>query len=764
MITGIVAFVAGVLLLQHQPALPSTVWLTLCPLLLLLAWRVSRLRPAACFALGFLWALGHAQWQMSDALAPALAGEDVLLEGHIATLPEQDGRRVRFEFQVDRLDYQGVRYPAPPRVRLDWYRDAPALIAGDYWRLRVRLKRPHGFMNPGGFDYEGWLFQRRIRATGYVRADPNNQRLGAGGARFMLLRWRQDLRERLNGVVADRRLSGLLSALIIGDRSDIDRSDWALFTRTGTNHLIAISGLHIGIVAGLVFFLVRRLWSRWPALVRFLPAPQAAAVAALGGAVGYAALAGFAVPTQRALLMLLALMGALLLRRQQRPSRGMALALLLVVMLDPFAVLSSGFWLSFAAVGIILYGMSGRLRARGFWWQWGRVQWLVAIGLVPVLVSWQLQVSLIAPLVNLIAVPVFSLLIIPGALLGALLLLCSEVAGGWLFWLLSWPLEAALGALQWVAELPVAAWDSSGVAPLAWLPAVVGMVLLLSPAGLPGRALGMLLLSPLLLLRPAAPAPGEFWLTLLDVSQGLSAVVRTHSHALVFDAGPRFSEDFDAGSAVVIPFLQQTGIERIDRLVLSNGDSDHAGGGQALYAHYPVGELISGEPERIEWARAMRCTSDMHWQWDGVKFRFLYPAASEPVSGNDASCVLRVEGPHGRILLTGDVEVDAERRLLERSAPWLEVELVQVPHHGSLTSSSPAFVSAVSPEYALVSAGHGNRWGFPRPQVMARWRAAGARLLETAGSGAITFRFGWERSGALRHRELARRYWHDRAD
>ncbi|HEC16078.1 MAG TPA: DNA internalization-related competence protein ComEC/Rec2 [Sedimenticola sp.] len=760
MIGAAVAFVAGVICFQQQAELPALAWAGLFPFLLA-AIPLRRVRLPVFFGLGFLWALLHAHWLLSGSLAPALEGKDLDLEGVVVSLPEQRGRRLRFLFEVQGLRYEGVEYPGPGLVRLSWYRDAPALRVGERWRLQARLRRPHGFMNPGGFDYEGWLFRQGIRATGYVRRAPLNGRLAESGPWFSLQRLRQGIRDRIARAVPDRPAAGILTALVIGDRSGIGRDQREILARTGASHLIAISGLHVGMIAGLAFFLFRWLWSRFYSLTLHAPAPQAAACLALAAALLYAALAGFALPARRALIMLAVVMGAVLLRRCQRPSRTLALALFLVVAADPLAVLSAGFWLSFAAVGVILFGVSGHLSGDGPWRKWGRVQWLVAIGLAPVLAARGMQVSLLGPLVNLVAVPLFGLFIVPLALLGALSSIFSGSLGALPLGLAAWLLDGVVGLLRLAADQPFAAWDGKGAGAWIWLVAIPGVLLLLAPAGTPGRWLGLAFLLPMMLARPPVPAPGEAWFSLLDVGQGLSAVVRTHGHTLVYDAGPRFSADFDAGSAVVAPFLKQAGVSHIDRLVLSNGDSDHAGGGRALASVVPVRELISGEPGEIGWAAALPCHDGMQWDWDGVRFRFLHPAVGERRRGNNASCVLLVENDAGRVLLPGDIEEEVERLLVRKVPDLLAADLVQVPHHGSRTSSTGGFLEAVSPRYALVSAGHGNRYGFPQPEVVRRWRAAGALVLQTAERGAIRFRLDPRAgiSGPESYRMKAGRYW-----
>ncbi len=617
-------------------------------------------------------------------------------------------------------------------------------------------------MNPGGFDYEGWLFRAGVHVTGYVRESSENRRLAESDAGYLLQSLRQTLRDRINHAVTDPSVAGMIVALVIGDRSGLSREQWDLFSHTGTNHLMAISGLHIGIVAGLVFFLFRWLWSRSSRLCLYWPAPQAAAVAAMLVALFYAALAGFAIPTQRALIMLAVVMGGILLRRQQRASHILSLALLLVVVIDPQAVMSAGFWLSFSAVAIILYGLSGRIHSKGLWRKWGQVQWVVAVGLAPLLLAWGMQVSLFAPLVNMIAVPLFSLFIVPMALLSSLMLLVSEGVAGWMLWPLVWVLERVISLLDLVATQAYAVWDQGGISTWTWFPAAMGTLLLLAPAGLPGRWLGGIFLLPLLLIRPHAPTAGVLWFTLLDVGQGLSAVIQTQRHTLVFDTGARFSDNFDAGSAVVVPFLRQAGISHIDRLILSNADNDHAGGASKLVEKMAVYEILSGESDSVPLDHVQPCTNQEEWQWDGITFRFLYPTVNSQNKGNNASCVLLVENAAGRILLAADIEKKVESWLLNNMPEQLAVDIIQVPHHGSKTSSTLDFVTAVSPDYALISAGYRNRYRFPRPEIVQRWQAVDAVLLNTAEQGAIRYRLH-PVEGILKpesYRLDAKRYWH----
>jgi competence protein ComEC len=596
-----------------------------------------------------------------------------------------------------------------------------------------------------------------------VRQSEANGRLAEEGGSVSLQRWRYGIKTLIDRSLPEQQ-AALVAALTIGDRSGIKREVWDRLARTGTSHLFAISGLHIGIVAGLIYLLLFRGWRRCGGLALRLPAQHAGAIGALIAAAGYAMLAGFALPTQRALIMLLVFFGAQLLRRMQRPFRSLLLALAVVLALDPGAVLSAGFWLSFGAVGVILYGMTDRVNNRGLFWKWGRVQWLVTLGLAPVLLAWQLQVSLAAPLVNLVAVPVFSFVIVPLAFLGTVLAMIWETAGQPLLQAAGWALEACMGLLGQLSDIPQVAWNRPLLPSWAWFPVTIGVLILLMPRGLPARWLGLLFISPILLLRPEVPGPGSAWFTLLDVGDGLAAVIRTQHHTLVFDTGPRFSSSFDAGSAAVVPYLEGMGISFVDYIILSNGDRDHRGGLESVLARIQAETLLSGEPDRISVSQPVQhCSEAGSWHWDGVDFEIIHPGSERRWRGNNASCVLRISNPAGSILIPGDIEKGAERYLVARRAELLDSDVVVAPHHGSNTSSSPRFTAAVTPRYALVSTGYRNRYGFPKEQVVRRWQEVGAEVITTAENGALEIRL--EKGGILseprRFRLLHRRYWTD---
>ncbi len=761
MIYGVVAFVVGVVLFMHAPDLPDTAWKLALPVAIAIALRYSFLRLPVLLLCGFLWAQLTVSHSLSTWLPHRLQGVDLQLDGMISDLPADNGTRLRFEFEPSGMRLGDEELQPPHRVMLSWYRTEQRPRIGESWRFLVRLKRPHGFYNPGGFDYAGWLFRNRIEATGYIRQSEINRRLAAPKSGISINRMRESIAHQIHLRLGEGIGAGVLAALVVGIRNGIDQEAWRVFSRTGTNHLVAISGLHIGIVASLGFLLGRLGWSLQGQFAARFPATHAGALCALLLAMVYAALAGFSTPTLRALLMVCAVLLTLVWRRSADPLRGLVLALFVIVLIDPYAVLSPGFWLSFAAVGVIILVMAWRNGPLSGPWSWMRIQFLIAIGLSPVLVAWGFQVSLIAPLVNLVAVPIFTLFLVPVALLGVVISQVWEWAGFALLAFVAWLLEQGYFFLAQFAELPMVAMGLPQAAGSNLLFMVSGAVLLLLPLGLPGKGVGGLFLLSVLYWPQPKPGTGEFRLTVLDVGQGLAVVVETANRVLLYDTGPRFSSGFDAGAAVVGPFLKSRGVRELDTLMLSNGDMDHQGGLKSLENSFRIGRVLSGEPQRIDLAEVELCSSDLSWNWDGVSFQILHPGADLSWKGNNASCVLLVHSPAGKALLTGDIEAMAEAELVKRVGDGISLDLLIVPHHGSATSSTPEFVAWSSPRYAAVSAGYLNRYGFPRPEIRLRYQSVGTELLSTFESGAVTFEF--DRPGIPVHpvkmRQAEKRLW-----
>src|SRR5438105_12582176 len=620
------AFAAGAALLQLVPALPALGWALCVPVLLVAGSRHRAVLVAAPLAAGVFWAAACAHWRMGDWLPSELEGRDLAVVGVVSALPAITERGVRFELEVEGADTRRL----PKTLLLSWYgntsvEEAPAsplaggVHAGERWAFTVRLRRPHGLVNPHGFDYEAWLLERGIGATGYVRARPEPRRLGERHAPLDYVeRAREAVRDRFNAVLGPRPASGILDALAVGVQRTIAREEWQLFNRTGVTHLMSISGLHVTLVSGLFAWLVATLWRRVPSLVVRLPARKAAAIAAIVGALGYTLLAGYGVPAQRTFWMVTVVALALWWGRISSAWRTLALALAAIVLFDPWAPLAPGLWLSFGAVLLIFYVAVGWTDPGSKLAQWGRVQWAITIGLAPAALLLFGQLSVAGPIANAVAIPLVSVVITPLALVAALIPLDFLLA------LAAWLVEWLLQFLEWCASLPGAIWQQH-VPPL-WTVALAlgGVAWMLAPRGLPGRACGLALMAPAFFLVPAPPLAGEAWITTFDVGQGLAVMVRTATRTLLYDAGPTFGPEADSGGRIVIPGLRAVGASGVDLMVLTHEDMDHVGGALTVLESVEVQSLASSLPSRHPLnslvPAARRCAAAMRWEWDGVRF------------------------------------------------------------------------------------------------------------------------------------------------
>lgn len=760
--TGTIAFLFGILLIFQFPDLPPVwlQWLVACISIICLFSANKGLRMTGFVLLGCFWAMFRGGLIHSDVLHPDLEGETLVAVGKVVSLPEYRDRRVRFEFQVDELlSADGQSHTGPGKVRLSWYGAPENIMPGQLWRLTVRLKRPYGFSNPGGFDYEGWLFRHRIRATGYVPDKGDKQFSGEVQGQH-INRLRYYLRAGVTNNIENPTFAGLITALGLGDRSLIQSEDRDILIRTGTNHLLAISGLHIGLVAGLFYLLARRLWSCGGKLPLYIAAPRVALWAAIIGATGYAVLAGLSIPTQRALIMVTVVMLGLFSHRRYAISQILCAALLLVLLLDPFVTLDVGFWLSFSAIAIIAYGMSCRVDTDNLWWRWGRTQYLITIGLMPLLVLFFGQYPLTGFPANLIAIPWVSFIVIPLVLSGTVLMNLFAPAGQFCLQLAEKALGLLWPFLEWLAGMDHAVWLHASFPVWVLVMAVIGIMILLQPVGLPARWVGAVWLLPMLFPLKQLPAENEAWFTLLDVGQGLSAVVQTRNHTLVYDTGAKFSEDFNTGSAVVVPYLRQAHIRHIDSLVISHGDNDHIGGAREVLAAFPQTPVLTSVPDKISHHSVTECHAGMSWQWNGVDFSVLHPAESDLFKGNNRSCVLKVSAGKKSVLLTGDIERQVENQLVNKYGDELAAQILVAPHHGSKSSSTPAFINAISPETVLYPVGYRNRFRFPNQDIIERYEIRGISMYDTARHGAVIIKINQAGVSVNTHRQSARRFWH----
>jgi competence protein ComEC len=754
-----IGLLLGSWIFQQSSELPSQ-WYGLPIGLLLLAnfrWQLPAIING--FLLGWAWTLLYATWHMPQPIPDLQIRQTYVTQGVVDSLPEQGKDRTRFYFRVKQLTLDGKKLSGDWRLRVSW-RQAARLRVGQQWQLALRIKPVRSYQNPGGWDYAGWLYRQGVRYSAYVRKSPDNQPQGESRCC-----WLDALRETIYGTVQALDMSatsrGILLALTIGDRSGLSSATKKLFAHTGTSHLMAISGLHIGLIAGLCAWITSFVWRRIPVFCRRYPAILAGVVAGLITGTIYAALSGMGLPTQRALLMLFVFGFALLSRRKVEPIRVLAMAAVLVVLWQPDAVIQAGFWLSFVAVASI-FMLLPQLKGKHWLLQAVLLQLGISLALLPVLWVFGMPGSLLAPAINLLMVPLFGLLIVPVALFGVLNVFWLPLAGDGLI-LLGYLLDGLVNLLQLIVAhntmMPIIPW-----AWWLWGLMIIPVVLVLSPIKWHWRVsslLGFILLWPLASLAKPSVAYGDYHVSVLDVGQGLSVVVRTQNHALLYDTGAAYASGFNLADAVVLPYLRHQGIQHVDTLLLSHGDNDHAGAAQQVLQAMPVDQVLSGEPHRLA-VPSETCRIGQAWQWDGVHFRILHPQHVGSNSNNQ-SCVLLVSNAVGNSLLPGDIEARVEQRLLGQLKPFAPFGLVVVPHHGSKSSSSQAFIQAVQARHVVYSSGAYNRYGFPKNTVVQRWQAAGARNWQTDQSGALQFDFVQRSNRAVfpdEYIKQGRRYWH----
>jgi competence protein ComEC len=714
----------------------------------------------------------------SQSLKSELEGRDLVVTGVVAGMVDRQDAGLRFRLAVEDAVLEGQPVKLPARIDLGWYggvfgeegllalqRQPPTLIPGERWQMTVRLKAPHGARNPHGFDYELWMWEQGVQASGYVRAGPRDaapSRLGETPS-YLVERWRQQVRDRIFAQVEDRTRAGLIAALVVGDQRAIERVDWDTYRATGVAHLMSISGLHVTMFAWLAGWIGTWLWRRSTRLCLYLPAPSAGLLLGLLLAAAYALFSGWGLPAQRTVIMLAVVCLLRLSGRRWPWPMVWLLACAAVVATDPWALLQAGFWLSFVAVGVLFASGSDktageavgmRVRLLGAL----REQWLITVALAPLSLLLFGQVSLIGLLANALAIPWVTLVVTPLSLLGVGLDLLWQVAG--------WAVGALSAGLGFLAALPLATLSLPQAPLWAGLLGSVGGLLLVMRLPPAMRLAGVALMLPVLLWQVPRPAPGNFDVLAPDIGQGNAVIVRTARHALVFDAGPRFSADSDAGHRVLVPLLRAMGLT-VDTLVLSHRDTDHVGGAAALLQMQNGAELVSsiGPDHALAALRPVRpCLAGQRWQWDGVDFEFLHPREADDrasAKSNALSCVLRIGNAQATVLLTGDIEQAQEALLVQTQPNALSADLLLVPHHGSRTSSSEEFLDAVHPRLALVQAGYRNRYGHPAAAVMDRYRDRQIPVFDSPHCGAAQ----WQSAdpGQLRcERAERRRYWQHR--
>ncbi len=753
---------AGAYALQLCNELPGSASLATLACASVAAVLIPRLRLVGAFLSGFVLLAIASQIVIDDRLTPGFVGKTIRIDARISDFPKDNGASLSFLAEPVGHD------ELPRRLRLSWF-DAPMQPAlGETWQFELRLRRPRGFSNPGGFDYEGWLFRQRIGATGYVvNGSRNFQRIDRPVD--LTSRLRQRFVARVRAHLPDDDASAVLMAVGVGARQSITREQWQRYAATGTSHLMAISGLHIGLAAGGVFFLS---WLILALACRSTNIRDPAAVIAVLAAFAYAELSGFAVPARRAMLMALVIVIAGLMRRQLSAARLLGVCGLAIMLSDPLAILAPGFKLSFTAVAILLwhlrttrippFTLDNRLAAMLLHSlrRLSSMQLALLFGLFPLTALLFDRVAIVAPLVNLLALPIFNFVTVPACLVGLMLDGPFQSAGNFSLGIAHWSIGIVLWLVRLAADLPIASFHIARPQGLFIMAVLLPSLWSLLPPGWPGRQLSVVAALAVVLYRPPAPPQDCVDLHVLDVGQGLGLVLQTHRHVVVFDAGPSFRGGADTGRLVLVPFLRSKGVDSLDLVVVSHADQDHAGGIRSLLEEIDVKRLIAGEMLSDIDMPQSRCQSSRSWQWDGIDFTIIHPSDPGRWQGNNASCVLQVRIAAHTVILTGDIESPVET-LLARSGALSPADIVLIPHHGSRTSSSDLFVSTIRPKVAIVSAGFGNRWGFPKEDIVKAWTNAGAEVLNTATLGAISYRVcqddGLRRLGL--HRRLAAKFW-----
>ncbi len=788
MVIAALGFVFGAWLLQQQASLPdiahalAAALILGCSLIVFVKFQQYSFKKTSLFVaatlFGFLWAATFATLRLSDELPKTWEQKSVEVIGVVATLPEVTERGERFQFDVEKILTPSAKIPK--HISLNFYRqseeskaesqkpeNAPALSsffhAGERWQLTVRLKRPHSTYNPHGFDFEGWALENNMRATGSINNKSGYKKLAnfVYKPSYIVEYWREKIGNQISQTLENKSYAGEIRALVVGDDSQISQAHWNVFLRTGINHLMSISGLHITMLAGLAFAVAAFIWRRLPGLVMRMPTQRAATIFGLLAAILYALLAGMSVPTQRTLMMLATFALALLVGKNLAISRALAIALIVVVLFDPWAVIAPGFWLSFGAVALIAYTSVGRLAA-AHWLQTAMsTQWAVTLGLLPLLIVMFGQSSIVSPLANAFAIPVISLIVVPLAIFGSLLHLdiILQISHG--------VLEICMRGLNWLATFEI--WQQAAPPMWALLLAVLGVLWLLLPRGFPQRWLGLILLLPLFFVQVPKPNLGQMRVAVLDVGQGLAVVVETKNHTLLYDAGPRYSAQSDAGSKIIVPYLRGEGMKKLDGFLVSHNDVDHSGGAASVLAQVPVTWLASSFDlaEISSKQKHMKCFAGQHWRWDDVNFEVLYPSwqsyENTNLTDNNRSCVLKVTSQFGSVLLTGDIEQEAESVLLQANIHALHSDVLVVPHHGSKTSSSPEFIAAVAPRFSIFTVGYLNRFKHPKPLILERYAESRVKLYRSDYQGALEVNFTHDKPIKIAAwRQMQPKYWQEK--
>jgi len=761
-VTCMAAFFLGTCLSLILTELPQGIPLIfLCVVTVILCVLGVRWRAPACFIAGFIWICFSAQSFLDSSFPSEYERIDFIASGEVVDLPSSRQGNVRFRFKVNSVVNRNLSVLVGQHLQISCYRCLYKIRAGERWRLTLRAKRPHGYASWGAFDYEKYLFRHRIVAKGYVRPKGENQRLGVSA--FSIHQWRQSLLEEIQSIVGNGSAGNIISALALGVKSGFDNQQQMVFQSTGVNHLMAISGLHVGLVFFGASFLLRYFLSPAASVFEYWPRQKLVLLPALVVACLYAALAGFSVSTQRALIMLIVFVLSKFLVRNAHLTRVLLIAIVVLILIDPFAILDVGFWLSCSAVAIIAlsasYAQVGGIDSNAsVSLNLPRLQGALWLGMLPLGVIFFGKISLVSPLVNLLAVPLFCTVLIPATLLSVFILSVGfEFLGSWCLRSLSYGFEYVFQALEFISRLE---YSKIHVTPIVWWQWLLFLIVVMSflfsfrirflVAGL--------FIAALLISCATSLEDDELQVSLLDVGQGLSLVIQTKNSVTVYDTGPRYGTGFTAAEAVLLPFLRQRGIHRIDTLVISHADNDHIGGLETLQEAFQIDHIITSRIDKV--TEAQECVAGQTWVYDRTQFSVISPQADTPVGSNNRSCVIMLEHLGTKVLLSGDIEKQVERFLVRNYSGLLSADILLVPHQGSKTSSTEQFLKAVSPNLAMLAAGYQNHYGHPHESVIQRYQANNIEVLSTIDHGSILLKINSHGWAKILYRQQYRRFWH----
>lgn len=756
MILSVPAFLAGMICVLISPTLPRAWMLGLLFVLvvfffyistkrLFLAFQISSKQQktalvSANFFLGVIWFSMAAYYVLAQRLPPSFENVPLLVEGEIVSLPVTANGELQFQFLISKICENKACKRLHLNALLNWPNSPPNIRVAQVWQLPVKLKRPHTYANPGSFNREAFLLQNRIRATG--RVSPIKQiypKLIA--EKWSLVSIRQYYDQKLLEALQNKPFAGVIDALTVGNSAQISQEQWRVFRNTGTSHLIAISGLHIGMIAALFYVVGMTFWRFSASLCEKCPAQKVGALFGIAAAFLYSGFSGFSIPAERTLIMIVAWMGSLLMSRYSRASQRFMFGLACVLIINPFSIMNSGFWLSFSAIALIGYGLSGRLSSTSLWWRYGRVQWIASIGLMPL--SWLLfqQSSIIGLLANFIAIPWVGFITVPLALVGCIILPINARFGQDILFFSEKTLEWIWHYLHYLSVFTYNSWFLGFSTSWLILPLMVAVLLFLAPIHFPGRWLAFIWFFPVFFIRPAKLPENALKLTVLDVGQGLSVVIETRTHTAVYDTGIGYPDGYNMGDVVLLPFFRVKHISQLDDMIISHHDADHSGGAKAVLKKFKNVVILASAIDQFKAEKAIPCEAGQSWLWDGVNFAILYPFRGQAQVDNNSSCVLQIEASGNRVLLPGDIEKPAEAELLAKYQEQLSSYVLVAPHHGSSTSSSEPFLNMVNPKIAIFATGYLNRYHFPADKVVLRYQALGSRLYNSAYDGAVTITF-----------------------